>query len=166
MIVIADTTPLHYLILLNHADILRELYGRVIIPEAVFGQLQVDRTPAIVKQWIASCPDWLEVRRASVPQDLALTELDPGEREAIALAETLRADAVILDDKAARREAERRNLRVIGTLRVLDDAAVAGLVDLSEALRRLLAAGFYLDPTLVQFLLDRHFQRIRGKATT
>ena len=31
---------------------------------------------------------------------------------------------------------------------------------------RLLAAGFYLDPTLVQFLLDRHFQRIRGKATT
>ena len=153
MIVIADTTPLHYLILLNHADILRELYGRVIIPEAVFGELQVDRIPAIVKQWIASCPDWLEVRRASVPQDLAL-------------AETLRADAVILDDKAARREAARRNLRVIGTLRVLDDAAVAGLVDLPEALRRLLAAGFYLDPTLVQFLLDRHFQRIRGKATT
>jgi hypothetical protein len=106
------------------------------------------------------------VRRASVPQDLALTELDPGECEAIALAETLRADAVILDDKTARREAERRNLRVIGTLRVLDDAAVVGLVDLPEALRRLLAAGFYLDSTLVQFLLDRHFQRIRGKATT
>jgi len=61
MIVIADTTPLHYLVLLNHADILRELYGRVIIPEAVFGELQVDRTPATVKQWIASCPDWLEV---------------------------------------------------------------------------------------------------------
>ena len=101
MIVIADTTPLHYLVLLNYADILRELYGRVIIPEAVFRELQVDRTPARVKQWIASRPDWLEVRRASVPHDLALIELDPGEREAIALAENLRADALILDDKAA-----------------------------------------------------------------
>ena len=92
-----------------------------------------------------------------------MTELDIGEREAIALAESLRADAVILDDKAARREAQRRNLRVIGTLRVLDDAAVAGLVDLPEALKRLRAAGFYLDASLVQFLLDRHSQRIRGK---
>jgi predicted nucleic acid-binding protein len=163
MILIADATPLHYLVLLNHADILRELYSRVIIPEAVFRELQVDRTPATVKQWIASRPPWLEVRQAFVPQDLALTELDTGEREAIALAESLRADAVILDDKAARREAQRRNLRVIGTLRVLDDAAVAGLVDLPEALKRLRAAGFYLDASLVQFLLDRHSQRIRGK---
>jgi len=35
MIVIADTSPLHYLILLEHADVLQHLYGRVIIPEAV-----------------------------------------------------------------------------------------------------------------------------------
>ncbi|HMD97186.1 MAG TPA: DUF3368 domain-containing protein [Terriglobia bacterium] len=166
MIVIADTTPLHYLVLLNHADILQELYGRVAIPEAVYRELQAAGTPAIIKQWIANRPDWLEVRRVSAPPDLALTELDAGEREAIALAETLRADAVILDDKAARREAQRRKLRVIGTLRVLDDAAVAGLVDLPQALRRLRAAGFYVDTTLVQLLLDRHSQRTRGKATT
>ncbi|HXX23749.1 MAG TPA: DUF3368 domain-containing protein [Terriglobia bacterium] len=164
MIVIADATPLHYLVLLNHVDILRELYRHVIIPEAVFRELQVDRTPPTVKQWIGSRPLWLEVRQAFVPQDLTLTELDTGEREAIALAESLRADAVILDDKAARREAQRRNLRVIGTLRVLDDAALAGLVDLPEALKRLRAAGFYLDAALVQFLLDRHSQRISGKA--
>jgi predicted nucleic acid-binding protein len=166
MIVIADSTPLHYLVLLNHAHILRELYGPIIIPEAVFRELQADRTPVTVRQWIAARPDWLEVRRASVPQDLALTELDPGECEAIALAESLRADALILDDKAARREAQRRNLRVIGTLRVLDDAASAGLVDLPEALRRLQAVGFYLDARLVQFLLHRHSQRLGGTAIT
>ena len=44
----------------------------------------------------------------------------------IALAETLRADALIIDEKMGRREAERRKLRVIGTVRVLDDAAEAG----------------------------------------
>ena len=163
MIVVADTTPIHYLVLLRHADILQALYGQVIIPEAVFHELQAPATPATVKEWVASRPDWLEVQHVLVPQDLILTVLDPGECEAIALAEALRADALIVDDRAARREAERRRLRVIGTLRVLDDAAAAGLVNLPEALQRLQAAGFYLDAPLAQFLLSRHFTRTGGK---
>jgi predicted nucleic acid-binding protein len=159
MIVVADTTPIHYLVLLGHADILHTLYERVSIPEAVFRELQASSTPAVVKEWVAKGADWLQVRRASVPQDLAQTTLDPGEREAIALAIALRADALIIDDRAARREAERRGVRAIGTLRVLDDAALAGLVNLSEAVRQLQSAGFYLDPRLAQFLLDRHSKR-------
>jgi len=162
MIVVADTTPIHYLVLLGHADVLHTLYGHVIIPEAVFRELQASATPAMVREWVANRQEWLAVRPVSVPQDLFLKALDPGEREAIALAEELRADAVIIDDRAARREAERRKLRVIGTLRVLDDAAMAGLLDLPEALQRLQAAGFYLDPTLKQFLLDRHLGRRGG----
>ncbi len=172
MIVIADTTPLHYLVLLDHADVLRELYGRVIIPEAVLRELQAPRTPAAVKQWVMNRPAWLEVQQVSAPEDMTLRDavttghLDAGERDAIALAVTLRADAVILDDKAARREAERRNLRMIGTVRVLYDAAESGLVDLPEALERLQAAGFYLDAKLVQFLLDQHAKRKGGKTSS
>jgi hypothetical protein len=71
---------------------------------------------------------WLQPRQIAVPPNPGLTERDPGEREAIALAEALRADALIIDEKG-RREAERRKLRVIGTVRVLDDAAEAGLLD-------------------------------------
>jgi predicted nucleic acid-binding protein len=85
------------------------------------------------------------------------------EREAIALAETLRAVALIIDDKIGRREAERRKLRVIGTLRVLDDAAEADLVDLPSVLQRLQAFGFYLDGKLLQFLLDRDSARWRRR---
>jgi predicted nucleic acid-binding protein len=92
---------------------------------------------------------------------LQTPELDPGEREAIALAEALHADALIIDEKLGRREAERRKLRVIGTLRVLDDAAEEGLVDLSTALSRLQGFGFYLDTRLLQFLLDRDSARRR-----
>jgi predicted nucleic acid-binding protein len=77
------------------------------------------------------------------------------------LAETLRADALIIDEKAGRREAERRKLRVIGTVRVLDDAAEAGLVDLPSALSRLQASGFYLDARLSQSLIDRDSERKR-----
>jgi predicted nucleic acid-binding protein len=40
MIVIADTTPLHYLVLIDRAEILTTLYGKVIIPEAVRRELQ------------------------------------------------------------------------------------------------------------------------------
>jgi len=98
-----------------------------------------------------------------VPPDPALAELDPGEREAIALAEALRADALILDEKSGRREAERRKLRVIGTIRVLDDAAEADLVDLPAALERLQALGFYLDKKLMQLLLERHSARRQRK---
>ncbi len=163
MIVIAVISPLHYLVLLEHSEILQHLYGRVIIPRAVVRELQAERTPPRVRQWIASPPSWLEVREIAVPPDPALAELDPGEREAIALAEALRADALILDEKSGRREAQRRKLRVIGTVRVLDDAAQADLVDLPAALKRLQEFGFYLDTKLMQLLLERHSARRQRK---
>jgi len=163
MIVIADTNPLHYLVLLEHAEVLQHLYGRIIIPAAVVRELQAERTPPGVRQWIANLPSWLEVREITVPPDPAFAELDPGEREAIALAEALQADALILDEKRGRREAERRKLRVIGTVRVLDDAAEADLVDLPAALERLQALGFYLDKKLMQLLLERHSARRQRK---
>lgn len=159
MIVVADTTPLHYLVILDHADVLQKLFGQIVVPEAVCRELQAANTPDKVKRWMERPPAWLEVRQVRVLQDPRLQNLDAGEREAIALAEALRADAIILDDRAARREAERRKLRVIGTLRILDDAAEAKLLDLPETLQRLRGTGFYLHPSLVEFLLKRDSDR-------
>jgi predicted nucleic acid-binding protein len=158
MIVIADATPVHYLILIHQADILSTLYGRVIIPEAVRREL----TPDAVKQWVASPPPWIEVHHVAVGEEASLRRLDPGEREAIALAEELRADALIMDDRAGRKEAERRGLRVIGTLRVLYDAAHAGLLNLAEALEALQHSGFYVDRRLAEEILKRHAQETAG----
>lgn len=108
-------------------------------------------------------PDWLEVRQVTVPFDTELVKLDEGERQAILLAEELRADALILDERAGRREAKRRKIRVIGTIRVLDDAAEPGLLDLPAALQQLQNLGFYLDHTLMEFLQERHAERERQK---
>jgi predicted nucleic acid-binding protein len=104
MIIIADTTPLHYLILINRAHILRALYGKLIIPEAVCRELQAPRTPVAVKRWIASRPPWIEIRHVTAGEDPSLRGLDPGEGEAITLAEALRADALIMGDRTGRRE--------------------------------------------------------------
>ena len=87
--------------------------------------------------------------------DSADEKLDAGEREAIALALELKADLIILDDKDARLEATRRDLRVIGTLRVLEDAAQLDLIDLPIVLQKLQQTTFRASPKLLQGMLDR-----------
>ena len=85
MIVIADTTPLNYLGLIGRQELLHQLLGQVIIPQAVFDELQVNKTPEVVQQWIASRPSWIEVRVVTLLPDSALMQLDVGERQAILL---------------------------------------------------------------------------------
>jgi predicted nucleic acid-binding protein len=154
VIVVADTTPLQYLILIQYEHILPALYGRVVVPPAVIAELTRDETPLAVREWLASAPEWLEVRgpreigRSSVP-------LGAGELEAIALAEELTADALLIDDWDGRQEALRRHLNVFGTLRVLADAAEDGMVDLREAVVRLRATNFRANEELFQWLLAR-----------
>lgn len=58
MIVISDTTPLRYLIETDLVHILEALFGNVIIPQAVFAELQHAKTPLKVKNWIVSHPAW------------------------------------------------------------------------------------------------------------
>ena len=60
-IIISNTTPINYLVLIDHITVLHHLYAHVIIPQAVFGELQAEGTPAKVKEWVAAHPAWLEV---------------------------------------------------------------------------------------------------------
>ena len=134
MIVISDSSPLNYLILIGHADLLQKLFGQVLIPPSVNNELQRLGTPRAVRDWMAQSPAWLKAYQAAIFPDTALNRLDPGEREAIALAETLRADAILIDERDGRRVAEQRHVTVIGTLQILDTAAENGLIDLPTVL--------------------------------
>jgi len=159
VIVISDTTPLNYLIQIEHTFVIRELYGRLIVPQAVKEELLKDAAaPVAVKTWISNPPDWLEVQPVS-RNDPALNRLGAGEREAILLAQELLADALIIDERAGRFEANRRSLRVIGTLGVLDNAAERGLIDLPRIIERLTQTTFRASPELVQSFLDRDAAR-------
>lgn len=98
MIVVSDTSPITNLHAIGHLDLLRQLYGKAIIPQAVYQELTAETPnpaaltlPAIV---------WIETRRVlnrSLVTALT-TELDEGEAEAIALALEVNADLANLPD--------------------------------------------------------------------
>lgn len=115
MTVISNTSPLNYLVLIVLQDILPALFGHVLIPEAVWHELRSPAAPQPVKDFLDACPSWLDCRVVSqVPPDLQ--QLDSGEREAIALAQSLRARLVLLDEKRGRQVARDLGLVVTGTL--------------------------------------------------
>ena len=163
MLVIADASPLHYLVLIGYVEILPALYGRIIVPERVFAELRHQLTPTIVREWIEARPEWLEVRQAHLTASGSLAELDDGEREAILLAMELEADLLLLDDRRARVEASRQSLTFTGTLGVLEAASRRDLVNLPETLSRLLETNFRVDPSLIDALLVRDARR-QGEA--
>jgi predicted nucleic acid-binding protein len=154
MIVVADTSPINYLVLIGHIDLLGAMYKRVLIPLSVWQELQDQESPESVRAWTASPPIWLELREVDIRDASEIASLDPGELEAIALAREVRADFLIVDELDARREAIRLSLPVIGTLGVLRAASQAGLISLSEAISKLLTTSFFASTELIRSILE------------
>lgn len=129
-LIVADTTSLNYLVLIDAVESLPSLYRRVLTPAAVRAELAHPSAPNVVRRWIESPPEWLEVASPAHPSDRGLAHLDLGEREAISLAEELRSGLLLMDERDGVRIARQRGLKVVGTIGVLDLAAERGLLDL------------------------------------
>lgn len=157
MIVIADTSCICYLILLDCIELLPQLYGGVTIPNAVYLELQAPNAPTQVRQWIQNYPQWLTVKSVEIPIDSELKKLDPGETEAIILAERLQADLLIVDDRFARIIARKRGLTITGLLGVLYDAALSGKIDLAKKFEALRNTSFFVNPKL---LVERGLNKV------
>ena len=157
ILVVADTSPIHYLVLVEAVELLPQLYDRVVLPKAVLTELTHPHAPAPVKAWATALPRWAEVRTAA---HVALGGiLDPGEAEAIALAQELKADSVLLDESEARAEALRLGLPVSGTVGVLEKAAERELIDLPAVFQRLSRTNFHISPELLNEALRRDTAR-------
>lgn len=156
MIIVSDTSPLNYLILIGQIDLLPRLFDQIIIPEAVYDELSNVAAPQRVQDWIAVIPKWLILSTVSQSGDAIVDQLDPGERAAILLAQQLNADLVLLDDMKARRIATERGLVITGVLGILDQAATMKLIDLTDAVQSLRNTSFWVSDALIQKLLDKH----------
>ena len=153
MIVIADTSPINYLIRIGEIEVLPKLYGRILVPPSVCDELKRPQAPEPVRLWIAQPPAWLEIRVPGQKPDAELVkaDLDDGERDAILLAQELDAEELIIDEMRGRKEAQRRHLHFIGTLGVLRTADRQGLLDFKTAVDQLRRTNFYI----AQDILDR-----------
>jgi predicted nucleic acid-binding protein len=154
MIVVADTSPLNYLVLIEEADLLPKLFGRVVIPQAVFNELHATGASEIVRDWAQNLPVWVEVRQTHLTSNASLDILDAGEKEAILLAQELAADLLLVDDRQARQAAVSLGVAITGTIGILDKAAQTGLIDLRTVIGKLRKTNFFIAENLIQRLME------------
>ena len=152
MIVVSDTSPLNYLVLIGHIDILPTLFGRVIVPPIVLLELQHSRAPATVRKWADHPPSWREVRAPTTTAEFG--NLGAGETDAITVAQELRADIILIDDRAGTRATQKLGLQDIGTLGVIKMAAQRQLLSFRDAISALRLTNFRGPTDLIDELLD------------
>jgi predicted nucleic acid-binding protein len=155
MIIVSDTTPLSELSKVGKLDLLPTVFGRVIIPQQVYEELTTGNHPAVLAVKSAF---WLEVRSISnnqlIEQLQLETDLDLGECSAIILAEELKADQLLIDEKAGRKVAISRGLPIIGLVGVIILAKEQGLIDnVKDILDDLISKGTRISPKIYDYAL-------------
>jgi predicted nucleic acid-binding protein len=145
-VVVSDTTPLNYLILIGNVDVLPRLFDKVLIPPAVLREISHPDTPPPVAAWAGNLPEWVEVKS---PLTVLPLGIDRGESEAISLAFEL-GIAVLMDEHAGRAAAEQQSVLVLGTLAILNIADTKGWLEFEPAVARLRATNFRCSETVLE----------------
>ena len=153
MIVISDTSPITNLSAIGQLDLLRQLFGKVVVGPAVLHELKRDGGhPGSEIEEL----DWVEVHSAS-NQELVHQlegEIDPGEAETIAIAVELSADWILIDEKTGRAVAEQQGLSVIGLVGILIRAKAVGLIPaVKPIMDQLIDNGFFVSRKLLKQVL-------------
>jgi predicted nucleic acid-binding protein len=163
VIVVADTTPLNYLVLINAIDVLHALFTEVHAPPAVIQELTHSSAPDAVRKWALALPGWLRVSTPTsrLPSTAAL---DAGEAEAISLAKELGVRDILIDERRGRNIATREGLFVLPTLAIIELAAEEKLLDLSSTLEALRRTTFRMPQERIEAMLRRDQQRKQSDA--
>lgn len=157
MIVVSDASPLISLAVTGHLELLKDLYQKVLIPDAVYHEITGSdaELPGVAAvqtlEWISVQP----VENEMVVRALQ-GEMDDGEAAAIALAVERQADVVLIDERRARAVATRLGLNVVGVLGVLVEAKHKALIpQLKPILDDLITrAGFWVSAQLYERVLQ------------
>jgi predicted nucleic acid-binding protein len=125
--VISNTTSILSLLKINRLSLLKELYGSVIVPQAVFQEIENGKEKPYYTD--LSKLGWINIQQIINPGSLDyFFDLDRGEAEVLLLARELKADLVILDENLGRRYARQLDLTLTGTIGILLRAKQKGLI--------------------------------------
>lgn len=126
---VADTSPVSNLIVIQQLDLLHSLFGNILVPERVFNEIKQLENFGIDTSRLINA-DWVLVKNLddfSVYNTL-VEALDKGESEAIALSMNYPGCLLLIDEKKGRRMAESYNISCIGLVGVLLLAKKKGLI--------------------------------------
>jgi len=155
-LVVADASPLIALAIMDLFPVLKQLFERVLVPNAVVKECLNDLSKPYslaIKQALKD-----KIIEQKTISDIEFCQLlgqvlDPGEAEAISLAKELDAIALI-DEKSGRKVAQREGVDCIGSLYILIKAKKNGfVVSVAPLLKCLLDHGYYLNPALIDTVL-------------
>lgn len=153
--VVVNTTPLIALSHVGKLSMLKELYGEIIIPEAVYRELSV-KVDSVCKRMVDGALDWIRVEKIQnqMAKSMYKTQLHDGEVEVMILSKEIGADLVIIDDANAKKHAKYLELPVTGTLGVLIKVKQTGYIEkLKPILYQMIEHGIYISNSLVELCL-------------
>ena len=156
MIVVSNTTPLIGMASIQRFDLLRRIFGELLIAQAVYDEAVVaGREVGGAKREVLAA-GWIKTVRVKdrLAVDVLLDELDLGEAETIVLARELAADWVLMDEKKGRRKLTQLGLQKIGTIGILLKAKQVGLItELRPELDLLRQRGFGVSQGVIEAVL-------------
>ncbi len=151
--VISNTTPILSLLKINKLNILKELYGEIIVPNAVYLEIEEGKNKPYYTD--LKSISWINILSIQDSKSLdKFEDLDAGEAEVIILANEINADLIIIDEILGRKHANILGLRLTGTLGILLKAKEEGHIDsLKDLLDKLQEKGTWLSPKLIKSVL-------------
>lgn len=159
MIVVSDSTPLITLMKASRLDLLKSLFGEVLIPEAVFAEVTSNETFRDVADLIRDS-DYINVVKVAYPDRVTflqrVTGLDRGESEAIVYADESKADLLLMDESAGRRVAQNMKLPITGSVGILVRAYQGGMLteeEIDTAFDRIRESNRHISEKLIQIAL-------------
>jgi predicted nucleic acid-binding protein len=148
--VVSNTTPILSLLKIKKLNILKDLYGEVIIPNAVFLEFET----GINKPYYTDISklEWVDIRKIkNIPAKTTYKNLGKGESEVLTLAKEINADLIIMDELTGRQFAKQLDIKLTGTIGILLKAKEVGLVgSIKQLLVELIDKGTWIHPSLFE----------------
>lgn len=150
--IVSDAGPLIVLCQIDRLSILKDLFGEVKVPIAVYEEITVkEQEKAVFLK-----TNWLKPLKVKKDNDYLLLEelVDMGEAQAIILAKQQKLP-LLVDDAKARKYAVMLNVDVMGTLGLLKLAKKrAVILSVKDVIKEMLEKGYYIDSRLIGTLLS------------
>lgn len=125
--IVSNTTPIITLLTISKLELLQQIYEKIIIPKGVYEEIEQGKEKPFYTD--LSKVEWITIKSINDREPIKyLRDLDKGEAEVIVLANELKADLVIIDERLGREFSEYFNLRVTGTIGVLLKAKELGFI--------------------------------------